>query len=546
MSSGTTEQPTTADLLTRQLVKQGIDTLFALPGVQNDHLFDAFARAGNALNIIHTRHEQGAAYMAMGAAMATGKPAVYSVVPGPGILNATAAISTAYACNAPIVGITGQIPSKLIGKGFGILHEIPDQLVTLRSLNKWAERIDEPEQAEALVSEAISQSAKGRPGPVTLESPLDIWPKRLESATCDPIKANDPIQLAEQSLADEAAELIIRAKKPVIVVGAGAQHASSEIRELAELLGAPVLAHRMGQGIMDSRHYLAANIVAGAELWATADLVIGIGTRLQMQQMGWGVDDKLKIVRIEIDPIEMSRFKQPDVGLLGDSKLESERLVSLLKGRVTPESGRRQEIEAVQQQAAEEIAYLEPQLSYLKAIRDALPEEGIFVDELTQIGYVSRLAFPVYQPHTFLSPGYQGTLGWGLPTALGAKAACPDKPVVMVSGDGGFMFNVQELATAVQYKLPVAIVLFNDGAFGNVKRTQEEDFDGRFIASKLQNPDFIKLAEAYGAEAIRVDGPEQLGPAITQAFSKELPTLIEVPVKPMPSPWKFLRPVRKR
>ncbi len=183
---------------------------------------------------------------------------------------------------------------------------------------------------------------------------------------------------------------------------------------------------------------------------------------------------------------------------------------------------------------AERFAYLEPQLSFLHVIREELPDEGIFVDEMTQIGYASGFAMPFYEPRTFLSPSYQGTLGWGFATALGAKVANPDTPVISVNGDGGFMFNVQELATAVQHEIGVVALVFNDHAFGNVKTMQRDLFDGRVMASDLHNPNFVQLAKIFGAQGLTANTPEELRGAIRKGFATKGPTIIEIPCDEMP------------
>lgn len=201
---------------------------------------------------------------------------------------------------------------------------------------------------------------------------------------------------------------------------------------------------------------------------------------------------------------------------------------------------------ALKAEMAARVAKLEPQLSYINAMRAELPEDGIYVDELTQVGYVSHFTMPVYQPRTFLSTAYQGTLGWGFAAAIGAKLACPDKPVLSIAGDGGFMFNVQELSTAVRHQVPVVVVVFNDGAYGNVRRIQRDQYDGHTIASDLLNPDFVKLAESFGAMGLKADSPEALRPALRRAFAANGPVLIEVPCDPMPSPWEFILMPRAR
>ena len=538
---------TTAQATVASLLVHGIDTVYCVPGVQNDHLMDAFYSARKEIRVIHTRHEQGAAYMALGAAMASGKPAVYCVVPGAGILNTTGALCTAYACNAPVLAVTGQIPSSSIGRNLGILHEIPDQLGILRSLTKWSERVRTPSEGATRVAEAFALMRRGRPRPVALECPLDVWPQAgIVEIAATPV-ASPPTANIDPELIARSAAILTRARRPLIVVGSGAQHASAQVKKIAERMRAPVMAHRMGRGILDSRHPLSVTAPVGNRLWQDADVVLAVGTRLQMQQMVWGVDANLEVIRIDADPEEISRIRTPEVGLVGDSAV----VLDLLLEQLPPPSAfnhtaRAEQLQELQAGFAARFRQLTPQIEFLEAIRAVLPENGIFVDELTQVGYVSRFAFPVYQPRTFLSPGYQGTLGWGLPAGIGARVARPDAPVVVVSGDGGFLFNVQELATAVQHAIPVIIVVFNDGAYGNVRRTQIEDFGNRTIASELRNPDFVRLAESFGALGLRASTPEQLSGALRHALAAAAPAVIEVPVGAMPDPWPLIRLGRVR
>jgi acetolactate synthase-1/2/3 large subunit len=532
---------TTAEAVVRTMAVNGIEQVFCLPGVQNDFLFDALHGAQGAMRIVHTRHEQGAAYMALGAAMATGKPAAYAVVPGPGVLNTTAALCTAYAVNAPVLALTGHIPSAMIGRGLGLLHEIPDQLGMLRSLTKWAQRIRSPQEAPALVSEAFRQLRSGRPRPVALECPLDVWPRsaavELPDGPAEPSLL--PIDL---DAVDAAAKLLGAAERPLIVVGGGALDASAEVAAVADMLQAPVTAHQMGRGVLDSRNPLSVSAFLGYRLWGEADVVLAVGTRLSLQQRLWGTDKGLKIVRIDADPEEIDRIERPAVGILGDSARVLRCLIDALPRHNRRRPSRAEEMRGRKAEADADLASrFKPQLSWLEAIRAELPEDGIFVDELTQIGYVGRLALPVYRPRTYLSSGYQGTLGWGVATAIGAKAARPDTPLVAISGDGGFMFNVQELATAVQHNIPVVFVLTNDNAYGNVRRTQVEVFGNRVIASDLRNPDFPKLAESFGLMGLRATTPEELRIQLKKALNAGVPALIEVPVGPMPSPWGILR-----
>ena len=543
-SAPVAQRMTTGEAAVASLIANGIEHIFCLPGVQNDYLFDALHGAQDRIRAVHTRHEQGAAYMALGAAMASGKPAAYAVVPGPGFLNTTAALCTAYAVNAPVLALVGQIPAAAIGRGYGLLHEIPDQLGTMRSLTKYADRICAPHEAPLKVTEAFRQMLSGRPRPVGLECPIDVWSRR--AVVCVPKAATpDPILVDTDAVA-RAAKLLGEAQRPLICVGGGAQGASAEVRAIAEMLQAPVVMFRMGQGVLDRRHDLAANVLVGHKLWEHADVVLAVGTRLNLQVQQWGTDPHIKIIRIDADAKELDRMERPAVGICGDSATTLRALLDAVPTHNHRREARADEVAQLRARTDAELSLLQPQLAYLAAIRAELPEDGIFVDELTQLGYAARMAFPVYRTRTFVSPGYQGTLGWGVATALGVKLARPDAPVVAVSGDGGFLFNAQELATAVQQRIHVVIVLVNDNAYGNVRRIQSDMFGNRLIASDLHNPDFQKFVSSFGAMALRAASPDELRPALRTALKEDGPVVIEVPAGPMPDPWRILRPPRNR
>jgi acetolactate synthase-1/2/3 large subunit len=307
------------------------------------------------------------------------------------------------------------------------------------------------------------------------------------------------------------------------------------------MLQAPVLGYRRGRGVLDSRDPLSVTFPLGHELWAEADVVLGVGTRLHFQQTMWGLDDDLAVIRIDANPEEPERFRKPAVALIGDAAPILRRLLDVLPGHAGAHPSRRDEMLERQAKWRGRLAKLAPQVAFLEAIRAELPEDGIFVDEVTQIGFAARLALPVHKPRTFLSPGYQDNLGWGFATALGVQHARPDVPVLSITGDGGFLYTATELATAVHHRIPLVTLVFTDGAFGNVRRIQEQAFGNRLIACDLTNPDFVRFAESFGAAAERVRTPAELRPALRRAFARrEGPTLIEVPVGPMPSPWEFI------
>ena len=536
----------TAQAAVSMLEVNGIDTLFCLPGVQNDAFFDALYDRTNAIRPIHARHEQACAYMALGYAMATGKPSAYVVVPGPGFLNTTAALSTAYAVNAPVLALTGQIQQAMIGRNVGLLHELPDQLAIMRGLTKWADRIPSPAAAPALINEAFRRLLSGRQRPVALECALDTWARRAPVELLNAPAAADPCPVDEEAV-ERAAKLLGSAERPMIVVGGGAQGAGEHVVRIAEMLDAPVMTGRMGQGVIDGRHKLSVTAPAGYRFWGEADVVLAVGTRLQPQQQNWGVDPSLKIIRIDVDSEELDRQHKPEIGIVGDATATLEALANRLAGYNRKRNGRADEVTETKAAASKLIhETLAPQIAYLEALRKALPEDGILVDELTQMGYAARFAYPTYKSRTFLSPGYQGTLGWGYATSLGAKVAKPDTPVVSISGDGGFMFTAMEMATAAQHGIGVVAVVFSDGAYGNVRRIQQQSFNNRTIASDLRNPDFVKLGESFGIDAMRVNSPEELGTAVARGIAKGGPMLIDCPVGQLPDPWKLITLPRNR
>jgi acetolactate synthase-1/2/3 large subunit len=530
---------TTAEAIVASLIAHKLDTLYALPGVQNDHLFDALFKAHESMRVVHTRHEQGAAYMALGAALATGRPQACAVVPGPGLLNASAALLTAYSMNAQVLALVGQIPDFDIGRKLGHLHEINDQAGIIARLVDHSALIPSAEDAPRMVAEAFHAMASGRPGPAALECGINVWGKPGEAAPFAPLPVVQPA--IDEDALREAARKLGAAKRPMIVVGGGAQGSSPEVTTLADILQAPVLCgFRRGQGVLDSRNPLAVTLPLGRELWGEADVVLAVGTRLFFQHKMWGVDDDLSIVAVNADPQEPFKHRKPAVALIGDAAPILRRLIAALETTNAKRPSRSAEMKKRHAKWDKKLAKLDRQKAIVEAIRDELPEDGIFVDEVTQVGFAARLMMPVYKPRTFLSPGYQDNLGWGYATALGAQDARRDVPVLSINGDGGFMYTANELATAVRHRIPLTAIVFADGSFGNVRRIQEEDYGNRLIASDLANPDFVKFADSFGVAAERVRTPESLRKALRRAFKRGEPTLIEMPVGPMPSPWEFV------
>ena len=521
--------------LARSLYREGVRVIFGLPGVQLYHALDGLAQEPG-IRFIATRHEQATAYMADGYARAGGGVGTAMVVPGPGLQNASAAIGTAYSASSPVFVVAGQIQRELIGADRGMLHEVNDQLDTIRPVTKWAERILDPAEIPAAVHEAFKQLKTGRPRPVEIEIPPETFEDEADVELFEPEEY--PRERPSDDAIRDAARLIAQSKNPMLFAGGGviASEASAELESLAEFLQAPVMMTSEGKGAISDRHYLALGGMGfrgDPYNIADHDLVIAVGTRNAYPNIF-----SQKLLQIDVDPDEIGRNYDDTVGLLGDAKVALSELRKALAAAGRPRESRREELEAAKSARNDALPKIEPQHGFTQAIRNATPDDGIVISGMTQIGYYSRVNLPVYEPRTYLTSSYYGNLGYAYPVALGAKVACPDKAVVAISGDGGFMFASQEMSTAVKYGINAVAVVFNDSAYGNVLRDQVTNFDGRSIGAELHNPDFMKLADAYGVRGVRVEGgADELESALAESLTIERPTLIEVPVGMMPNPF---------
>lgn len=530
------ERMTGGQAIIRTLARFGVDTVFGLPGIQLDPLFDALHGARQSIRTYHTRHEQGCAYMALGYAQASGKPGVFAVVPGPGILNASAALSTAAGSNAPVLGLTGQIPSYQIGKGLGIPHELRDQTMALRGIVPWVGRAETQAQAPALLAEAFQAMLSGRHQPAVFEMAPDVMAQSADVTLPEglsplPRPTPDPEAVAA------AQRLLATAKRPAIFVGSGAMDAGDALVRLAERLQTPVITSRTGKGTISNRHPLGVGMLEGQLMWPEIDLAIIVGTRFLAPALSWGREGEVPSIRIDIDPAQAALPAASDVTLIchADTGLEA-----LLDGQAQ-RSSIATWVAAIRDDVEGKLATLAQQHHLARVIREELPDDGILVTDVTQLATFIQYGMPVYQPRTLITPGFQGTLGYAYPTALGAKVACPDKKVVSISGDGGFMFNVQELSTAMAHGIDVVAIVMNDGAFGNVKRIQQTTYGGRMIGVDLHNPDFVALAHSFGMRGMKAETPEALRQALRSAFATPGPALIEVPVGELPSIWGLIK-----
>ena len=413
----------------------------------------------------------------------------------------------------------------------------------MKTLVKHADRIEHPSEAPIKVARAFQEMMSGRRGPASIEMPWEQFASVAEVTPMDPLPlfpnpAPDPERIAA------LAKLVDGAKAPMIWVGGGALHASAEILALAEKIGAPVVSFRGGKGIVDDRHALGLTVPAALKLWPATDLLIGIGTRLDVPTGRWGgLPAGAKLARIDIDPAEMHRLRA-DIPIVADAADGARALTAAVKPRT--DAARAAAIAQAKADAWKGLEAVQPQMGFLEVIRDVLPENGILCDEMTQVGYVSWFGFPFHEPRTLITSGFSGTLGAGFPTALGVKVGQPDRPVVAVTGDGGFLFGGSDLATAVRHGINLVTILFNNEAYGNVLRDQRRLFDGRESGSALSNPDFQTYAKAFGVRSWRVTDADGLRAALTEALTENAPTLIEVmtDITKEASPWEQMFPGR--
>lgn len=531
------EEQTGGEALVSALTANGVDTMFAIPGIQLDWAVDALS-ATPEISVYVPRHEQSVSYMADGYARVTGKPGVGMVVPGPGMLNASAGLSTAYACNSPVVFIVGQIHSEAIGKGYGNLHEISDQSGVLRGLTKSQELVLDRSAISSAVDKAFSASMEGRRRPAAVEIPYNLLIERAKASARTNAETAASVAPNQKAI-DKASQLIDAAEFPVIYIGGGAMDAGAEITALADKLGAPVVASDNGRGAIPDSHPLMFNALAGRPLFSKADLVLVIGSRfmdIMKPEVSWPQEGKT-FLYLNIDPADMGGPRRGAVDILADAAAGAEALTGAVKKRETISAG---QAKTIKDWAKSQIEATGTLWNYVAALRKALPDDGILVNELTQVGYLSRIAFECRQPRSLIGPGYQGTLGYGFPTALGAAVGGKGRRVFSISGDGGFGWSIQELATAARYQLPVTLVVFNDGFYGNVRSIQSATF-GRNYITELANPEFSDLARAFGLDYARTDSPEALQSVLAESATSDGPLFVEVPVGKMDSPWPLLR-----
>jgi 5-guanidino-2-oxopentanoate decarboxylase len=504
----------------------GVDTVFGIPGVHTLDLYRGLAERN--MRHIGVRHEQGAGFMADGYARASGRPGVCCLITGPGLMNAATPIGQAYSDSQPVLILTSVNATADLGQGRGRLHEITDQRASIAPLTGFARTLRKAADLPAALADAYALFETGRPRPVVLEFPLDMLGAPAEMAQHRRQSLKRPMASAHDL--DAAVALIDAARTPFVILGGGTVDCAKAARDFVEKAGALCVTTTAGKGVLPDSHAqsLSSTLLLDStqKLLAEADVVIAVGTELA-ETDSW-VDRMTingKIVRIDLDAATARRDYPPAIMLIADAGAALEALAARIKPGRKPDLSIAAKIRAARRTDLEPLQ--QKHVKVLDAVRAGLPADGIVATDMTQIAYTANYAFPCEQPRCWLHPCGFGTLGYALPAAIGAKIACPDRPVMAIAGDAGFLFTVQDLGTAVEQNLALPILLWNNDALGQIAG----DMVARDIPElgvKPRNPDYLALARAFGAGAERPESLAALSQAIADALKAKGPTLIEV------------------
>lgn len=516
----------------------GVDTVFGIISTHTMHIYDALYDNKEIIQFIGGRHEHAVGFMADGYSRATGKPGVFFTSGGPGAADSIGAMGEAYHASSSILQITTNIENDLIDKGKGSLHETKDQLGMFKSVTGWNALIKDLSNIPAHIDKAFRSFRTHRPRPIELEIPTDLLSLRTDLTIVDPIIVQ-PMGI-DPKLIIATAEKLTNARRPVILVGSGVMtaNATQEVRVLAETLNIPVICSTTGKGAFPDDHVLSLGTgeFGGnrgksplADFIPSSDLLIIIGSSMPYARtIQYGLKLPKSVVQIDIDPQEIGKNYPVSLGLIGNAKIILNQLISELRGRSTKQpTSYNKEISDLKTAITKSLMSQFPnEFKTLRSIRDVLSRDAIIVGDATQPVYRAHRCMPVYEPRTYFGPNSWAGLGFGLPAALGAKIGKPSKQVIAMVGDGGFQYNLQELATAVQYGISPVIIVFNDNAWGVLKDIQNDHFNKRVFATELRNPDFCKLADSYGIPSSRVFNGKELSRVLDEALRSGLAHLI--------------------
>lgn len=543
---------TGGELLVKCLLNEGVTKVFGIPGGQLTTFIDAIVRSGRpeGLDYFMTRHESAAANMADAWVRTTGSPAVCAGTVGPGASNMIAGMEVAFSDNVPILAITPQIHNDRSYPFRGSQQQL-DQVALFKPVTKWNALVNRWERIPELVSRSLREAYAGKPGPVHLDIPVDVlFETREESevSVVPPERSRSAGRTqGDAALIEKAARILADSERPTIHAGGGvlASGAWDELRELAEYLYCPVTSTVGARGVMSEGHPLCMMPVGGGFLTAAAaaDVVLAVGcTFSELDFWGqppfWATPDVQKVIHIDIDPASIGLNREIDVGIVGDAKAVLGQLLEALSGGIatraesrefttTVQTVEEQAIAGINMMAATDQVPIHP-LRLVKEMTDFFGEEGILAIDGGNIGLWGAMGTRVYRPRSFLWPGGSGHLGTGLPMALAAKMAAPDRPVYILHGDGSFLFSVAELETAARLNLPVIDVVANDRSFGMIKGAQDVAFEKRYCGVDFNDIRLDKIAEAMGCTGIRVTQPDEIKPALEKAVSLGQPAVLDV------------------
>jgi len=538
---------TTADAVVQELVRAGVEVAFGIVSIHNMPIYDAILREGS-IHLVCSRGESGAANMADGYARATGKLGVVITSTGTGAGNAAGSLIEAWAAGVPVLHLTGEVASPYLGTGRGYIHECKDQLSMMEGACKKAVQLRKPEQAAAVVRQAIQDAFAYPAGPVTLEIPIDFQSAIIPNNSIEAISVIAPTNQAIPTLPEEVVSKISHARRPVIWAGGGVitSGASKEVTALAEKIGAAVITSQSGKGSIPEDHpqcigHFAANELT-KNLLKDADLLISIGVRFRGNETAnWKVSAPKEHIAIDADWQAMNRNYETSYGLVGDAKHILQGLnQALAQTPVAPDPAYLDEVQSVREELRTQLrATLGPYEQILDGMRNVLPKNTVLVRDVTVQANVwgSRL-FEINEPRTSIHAS-GGGIGQGLPTAIGAQMANKDQSVVLMAGDGGFMVNVGEMATAAQEKLPLIVVLFDDAGYGVLRNIQDAAY-GRQVAVDLMSPDFVLLAQSMGFDAARIGSSAEFVTELEKAVASKKPSMIVVDMEavgPMAKPF---------
>lgn len=532
---------TGAQAVIATLRAHAIDTIFGIPGVHTLPLYEAMYHEPGLRHVL-ARHEQGAGFMAEGYARATGRPGVVCTITGPGVTNVATPVASAYSDSVPLLVISGALPRRVLNRGNGELHEVKNQLGIMESLAGWTRSVRTVEEIPGVLNDALYTLRSGRPRAAYVQIPFDLMTLSANIEIPTPAAIEHPLPPREELL--QTAQLLQNAQRPLIFAGNGvtAAQANKQLLELAELLQAPVLLGSKSHDVLPTAHPLviATNDSLPEELdtfIASCDVVLVVGSKLGAERTaGQRLPLPSQLIHIDIDPAEIGHNYRASIGIVADARVALTALLEILRDYAPQYNAPFSEIIALRELLYSNLQnYQGENLTFLDGVKDTLallPPDTIVVADMTMLGYAAAQYLPVRQPRTFIHPSEFCTIGSALPLAIGAQIALPDRHVIALCGDGGFLLNASELATAAQEQLPLIIVIFNDATFTRVKSDQKKSYDHHYIATDVLAPDYVALAQAFHVASTRVESPAALSTAIQQATQHNGPAVIEVQLLP--------------